>query len=74
MANDNSRPYTTEQEIQYIDELASGLLSRTMTPEQMLLNYIANAKRRNKDNTFGAVDANQVIQYARMKLKEIARE
>lgn len=74
MANDNSRPYTTEQEIEYIDELASGKLSRTMIPEQMLINYIANAKRRQHNNTFGEVDANQVIAYARMKLKLLEAE
>jgi hypothetical protein len=74
VSNSDNRPYSTEQEIQYIDELAAGLLSRTLTPEQMLLNYIVNAKRRQQNNTFGSVDANQVIEYAKMKLVEVSRE
>ena len=73
MAN-GERTWNSEAEIRYIDELASGVLSRFTPPKKMLENYIVNARRREREGTFGAVDPVTVIAYAEMKLKEIKND
>jgi hypothetical protein len=65
----NDKYWPLEAEMEYIDKLASGEMSRRVPAEQMLENYIARAKDRIKNGTFGNVNGEHAVWYAKEKLQ-----
>ena len=65
----------TTNEQRYIDLLVSGAYRSKDTqhlcpdPKILLTNYIKSAQKRKELGTFGAVKADQVIEYAKATLK-----
>lgn len=68
--------WTTHNEIDYIDKLISGRAAPNMftEPQVLLNNYIASAKKRRKHDTFGDVDADQVIGHAQNLRQKLLRD
>ena len=68
--------WTTHNEIDYIGKLMSGKAAPNMftEPQVLLKNYIASAKKRRKRDTFGDVDADQVIGHAQNLRQKLFRD
>lgn len=60
----------------YIDSLVVGTYRENpqLTAEERLINYIRSAKKRMRWKTFGSVDGEQVIQYAKEQLMKLRGE
>lgn len=70
------RYWNTDNEKTYIDSLITGAYTEVpqLTAEERLINYIRSAKKRIKWKTFGSVDGDQVVEYAREQLKRLRGE
>jgi hypothetical protein len=68
---ENSKYWPLESEIEYIDKVAAGEISRRVPAEQLLENYIVRAKDRIRNGTFGSIDGEHVLAYAKAKLQEL---
>ena len=72
--------WTTADEQRYIDDLVSREFWRKCAytprhqPAELIMIYIGNAQRRIKHKTFGAIDGEAVILYAKSKLKSILKK
>ena len=70
--------WTTGNEIAYIDGMVSKKFSNAVviqlaSREKLLNNYIRSAKKRRAWDTFGTVDADQVIGYAQNLRQKLFR-